>query len=261
MNNLKNTTFLIPFYFDSEDRVKNAFCIIGYLNKYFDTNIFIYEEYDILPRLYTEIESLQIDGLTYQSFKKTSKLIHRTALLNKMLFDSSTEFVVNYDTDVVFNPQQLIDSIDYIKSNPKSFVFPYGGTFSRRKKEIREKFQKSNFDLEIVYNSRESQYTPPSIGGALVASRKNYIDCGGENENFIGWGLEDNERVLRFEKLGFPIHKIDGPLYHFDHCVGPNSSSILSPFQFQLNEEEYNKISRLTKKELEEYVKTWRYKL
>jgi predicted glycosyltransferase involved in capsule biosynthesis len=44
-----------------------------------------------------------------------------------------------------------------------------------------------------------------------------------ENENFYGWGVEDDERVKRMEVLGFSINRVQGPMFHLWHPRGKNS--------------------------------------
>jgi predicted glycosyltransferase involved in capsule biosynthesis len=54
-----------------------------------------------------------------------------------------------------------------------------------------------------------------SKGGAFLADRNKYLEAGGENENFLGWGPEDFERVKRMEILHQTVHFAKGPLFHY----------------------------------------------
>ena len=47
-----------------------------------------------------------------------------------------------------------------------------------------------------------------------------YVQAGGENEHFYGWGPEDLERVKRMEILGYSVTRIKGDLYHLYHLEG-----------------------------------------
>jgi predicted glycosyltransferase involved in capsule biosynthesis len=62
-----------------------------------------------------------------------------------------------------------------------------------------------------------------STGGAFLANRVKYLNAGGENENFHGWGPEDVERVKRLEVLNLPVHFADGPFFHLWHPRGKTS--------------------------------------
>ena len=56
-----------------------------------------------------------------------------------------------------------------------------------------------------------------SCGGAFFVNRSVYVQAGGENEHFYGWGPEDLERVKRMEILGYSVTRIKGDLYHLYH--------------------------------------------
>ena len=56
-----------------------------------------------------------------------------------------------------------------------------------------------------------------SVGGAFFSRTKAYRECGGENQAFVGWGWEDRERVVRFEKLGRRILRVPGDCFHLQH--------------------------------------------
>ena len=62
-----------------------------------------------------------------------------------------------------------------------------------------------------------------SVGGAFIVNKEKYLNAGGENENFYGWGLEDCERVKRMEILNLQVHRSIGSLFHLWHPTGKNS--------------------------------------
>jgi hypothetical protein len=51
MLDLTNTTFLIPLYIDSEDRLRNSKAVLGYLNHNFKTQVIIHEFFETQPKL------------------------------------------------------------------------------------------------------------------------------------------------------------------------------------------------------------------
>jgi len=73
-----------------------------------------------------------------------------------------------------------------------------------------------------------------------------------ENENFKSWGFEDNERVVRFDKLGLKYCRLEGCLYHLKHPKF-NDSSKSNPY-YQHNKEELEKISNMSKEEIILYM-------
>lgn len=50
-----------------------------------------------------------------------------------------------------------------------------------------------------------------------------YIEAGGDNEKFTGWGPEDLERFKRWEVRGYRVHRTEGAIFHLHHHRGANS--------------------------------------
>ena len=50
--------------------------------------------------------------------------------------------------------------------------------------------------------------------GVFYVRSAEYKKCGLENEQIEGWGHDDAERIKRLTKLGYPVSRIHGPLYH-----------------------------------------------
>ncbi|MDP6360613.1 MAG: galactosyltransferase-related protein, partial [Planctomycetota bacterium] len=94
-----------------------------------------------------------------------------------------------------------------------------------------------------------------SVGGALFMDKSSHIRCGMENEHFVSWGMEDNERAHRWTKLGYRLLRTPGVLYHLEHPRSPDSSE-RNP-GFQANEEECEKVKNMTPDQLVAYVDTW----
>jgi predicted glycosyltransferase involved in capsule biosynthesis len=74
-----------------------------------------------------------------------------------------------------------------------------------------------------------------------------------QNEKFIGWGAEDDEFIFRAKFLGLQFGNIPGVLYHLIHPI-PNNSRFKNPF-YRANMDEYNKVMKMTKEQLKEYIR------
>jgi hypothetical protein len=94
-----------------------------------------------------------------------------------------------------------------------------------------------------------------SYGGAIVYSKKKFIEAGMENEKFISHAPEDRERFYRFNELGYRVNRVDGCLYHMDHFMGENSRH-QHKYEKQ-NKEEYEYILSLKGDKLKQYVSGW----
>lgn len=247
MIDLKDVTFIIPLLIDSEDRINNYNIVIDFLLKNFDTNIIVCESdkeshEDLLKR----------DGVNYM-FIKNDGLFHRTRLLNIMTKAAKTDIVVNYDIDVVFKPEQYVEARNAIKSGYFDICYPYGGNFMNVRKYY-FKFVKEN-NLDGIDLDQCEIANPNSLGGAIFFNKEKYLQAGLENENFVSWGFEDNERINRLIKLGCKISRTKGVLYHLEHERTLNSV----PEQPKYNDNmiEYGKVTNMSKDELIKYIKTW----
>lgn len=88
--------------------------------------------------------------------------------------------------------------------------------FNRRVTDIvnKEKF-KTGYDFNFV-NSPE-QNRPWADGGIVFWNKESFINIGMQNENFTGWGGEDNEILMRAGLCRLKQIRIDDTLYHLYH--------------------------------------------
>jgi predicted glycosyltransferase involved in capsule biosynthesis len=150
---------------------------------------------------------------------------HRTRQLNEMLNIVKTPVVVNYDIDVILPVDSYIESQNLIVNGNSDFVYPYGdGKYQR---EISLEFNRNefnlNFNIESINNNLLKELTS-KYGHCVFANTKKYRKCGGENENFIGYGPEDQERENRFITLKYNVSRVDNLVYHFEHSRTPFSN-------------------------------------
>lgn len=214
MIDLNNTTFLIPVYIDSNDRLENSIAVLGYLNHHFQTNVIIHEFVDDVSKLdLSKYKNLRIQHITE---KNELKVYHRTRQLNLMLSMVKTSVVCNYDIDVIL-PVHTYLICEYLLHN-KIFdlVYPYG--FGNYQIQVDQRFSKIdfNFDLnniDVGYQKLERA----EYGHCMFFNTESYKRIGGENEEFISYGPEDSERYQRAFKFGLNIHRIKDRVYHFEH--------------------------------------------
>lgn len=249
MIDLSDVTFTIPVKIDHEDREKNLKVVVDYLVKHFNTSIMICEQdTEKVPEI--------LDGYKFDYIKvnREDGLIHRTRQLNVMAKQATTPYIANYDADVIFSVPQYVKTMELLRKDKADGVFPYAGRFEDVEKSVHVLFRNS-LDIEVIKEHHLHLNHPNSLGGAIFWNRKKFLEGGGENENFISWGWEDNERFNRFTKLGYRIKRVDGILYHLNHHRGHNSSP-KNP-EHTKNQHRYNKIMSLNKEQLLKEIKTW----
>lgn len=283
---MKNTTFIVPLRIDTGDRLRNVILTTSYLLNNFDTNIIIkevdsehrFEEYalPVIKRL-CDVSNLRH---IFEEDTRDDDSFHRTKVLNDMVFEATTDIVVNYDTDIVLPLDTYTKAVEMLNSE-YDVVYPYKfGEMGEKKvnldftietqedidnfekKEFVKKWKENNFASE---NFEENYFYAPNSNGIGWAeygmvqffNRKVYINGYLENENFIAYAPEDVERYHRWKTLGYNIGRIDNFAYHLEHARTPNSW-YTNP-HMQRNNQLWEYLKNLSKEELIEYYENQDY--
>jgi hypothetical protein len=261
---LNDVTFTIPVAYDHEDRKENLELCLRVLHRYFDTRTIVMEQAAIdkpvkFNYLQKGLPGVPINKNTYNIYAHDA--FHRTRMLNYMMNQAATPYVFNWDADVFIPPLQILQAVELLRHSC-NFVFPYKGAFARMPRAqwfttIRD-YEDIGMVKTTVFNGMNTG-DAVSVGGAFGFQKSTYAELGGENENFISYGPEDVERVLRIEKLGYIIERTSGPnMYHMNHWVGPNSDTS-NPY-FEANNDELAKIKKMDWTQLKEYINSWPWK-
>lgn len=256
MLDLSDCTFNIPVRIESQDRQNNLTLILDYIGKHLNTKVLIAEQ---------EVES-KVKSFwkpEWSSFceliviNDSSPLFHKTKCLNILAKASKTPYLISYDSDILFEPQQYIQARDMIKRNITDFCYPFADALANIPKDCYSTLI-STLSLDSIKTRiiRDRNPEPPP-GGCFFIHKEKFIKAGMENEYMISYGPEDRERTTRLHKLGYRVVRIPGNIYHMDHSRTDNSTHLHS--YFSKNEEEFHKIVRITKEELQQYIQTWEW--
>lgn len=249
---LKDLTLIIPIYIDSEDRLSNTKSVLGYLNKWFKTNVIIHEliDTDTSLNFLGDYTNLSIKHITEY---RNGDNYHRTRQLNEMLNLVNTSVVLNYDIDVILPVNSYIESYNKISSGELDVVYPYG--YGKYQKRVYQNFDRTNFNNEYDTLLIDNNFDiwDAAVGHCFFIRTDSYKSCGGENENFIAYGPEDVERYERFNKFGLRIGRIEDYVYHFEH-YRREFSSYMNP-DFLKNENLLKSIRSMDIELLRKYYK------
>lgn len=211
-------TIVFPVRIDSEERLVNLHTALRHLTG-LGCRIIVLEA-DGTPALKAEAWP---ENVEYTFVKDTSAVFHRTRYINELLHMADTDIVAVWDTDVLVDYTQIYEAVYNILEGC-TIAYPYNGLFIMLNEQMSVNMR-TNPDLEYLRHLRLSPFLRrKQCGGAYLVHRLRYLQCGGENERFTGWGPEDAERFRRVRILG---HKVawtkDGQLYHLHHPRGANS--------------------------------------
>ncbi|ALG73427.1 hypothetical protein VY88_21405 [Azospirillum thiophilum] len=240
-HDLRDTTVMIPFRADSEDRKRNLRWIVAFLLKHADTTILIGEDKDgpsdvpdaLGPGLASRCRHLHLRG-------NDTPFTHKAHLINRMAEAAETPIVALHDTDIVVDPVQYVLARDAARRGD-GMVFPYNGLFFwiMGREVLRFGHTLSAAPLAGVA-LRFPLMHRNSPGGGAFFDRDLLLASGGYNEAFLSWGYEDDEIAERFRGLGLRVDRVPGPLYHLEHAR-PENSSDQNPF-FEANRLELERI-------------------
>lgn len=253
MIDLRDVTFTIPLRYDTDDRIKIFNATMTFLNTQFATTVIVCEE-DTEPR-FRGLAS-RYPNCRYFFEQTDSPLFHRTKLLNQMTLWATTPYIVNYDVDCVMPVNQYQDAVNQLRVGQADVLTGFTSHTWNVPRQLHDRIMHTgdiswlNTYMCICANTADI-----AMGGIVWWNRQKFIDAGMENENFVSWGPEDQERVYRAQKLGFKYGRVDGTLFHLEHRRLQNSW--MNHRLFQQNESEFEKIKAMSEEQLRAYVDSW----
>ena len=262
---LSDTTFIVPLRIESDDRLRNVIVSSIYLLDNTDCQIIVKESdktsvfaESALPQI-RECVGDKADRLTHIFEENQEEYFHRTRLLNDMVMMTTTDVVVNYDCDIILPLESYVTSEEKIVSGECDVVYPYGdGNWQYQifaTDELVSEFINDDYDLSILRT--KSRVYDAKYGFCQAFATKKYIEGGLENENFIAYGYEDDERYFRFNKLGYNVCRLDAHVYHMEHAR-TNNSWFTNPF-IHNNKNLYDTLKEFDKAQLQEYYENQDY--
>ena len=265
MMKVSNTTFIVPLRIETDDRLRNVIVSSIYLLDNTDCQLIIKESdktsvfaEKALPQI-RECVGDKADRLTHVFEENQEEFFHRTRLLNDMVMMTTTDVVVNYDCDILLPLESYQKCEEMILDGTYDMVYPYGdGNWQYQiftDDDLVSRFINNDYDLSILLE--QSKVYDAKYGFCQFYSTEKYIQGGLENENFIAYGYEDNERYHRFKLLGYNVGRYDGNVYHMEHERTPNSW-FTNPY-IENNKNLYEQILKFDTQQLQEYYKNQDY--
>ena len=110
------------------------------------------------------------------------------------------------------------------------------------------RFINSNFNFG-AFQGKANLYDA-KFGFCQFFDTKEYRRLGAENEGFVAYGYEDDERYHRFNTCS-KVLRLNDHVFHMEHGRTPNSW--FNNPHIESNRELWQKLSKMTSKQLEEY--------
>ena len=259
--NLPDLCFVIITKIDNEFRLNNLKAVIKHLNNHFSNEIII-AEYDTDSKINFNgnYKRFLIEPMCNGFWRNYSANI----LYQKL---GNIKYLFNIESDVIFDPQGIIDCYNQMKFNNYKFCMPFNGLQFWLNKKTTNNFIENNklplvwkniynltSDFEVLYFDHEIKNSYLHPGFCYMVDYKTFKKVGLENENFKKHGYDDTERIARYLKHGYEIYYADYFCYHLWH---PRNKK--DPYYSidTNNKEEYLRIIKMSLQELKDEIKSW----
>ena len=272
-DSLKQLTCIIAFREDSRQRRQNLSAVARYLTA-LGCAVVVSE----FGARQCAPEALAASGLQcgYQFYPDVEPLFHHTRARNRAAYSARTALIALWDADVIIPYAQLAWSVAHLLERDCDYAFPYDGRFvdftghastgyvSSAMRQIAfathppQVTEDVDGTITVVADGRKitgRTVTKTSVGGAVLFRRDVFMEGGMENEAFVSYSPEDQERDDRFRKLGFVSCRAEGLLYHLAHPRGVSSDDG-HPFT-ESNWAEFRRIKGLSRSRLAAEVAGW----
>lgn len=167
-----------------------------------------------------------------------------SAIRNKAIIQAKGDYIIQIDGDVILHPQFIADHKKFAQKNcfitgsrvllteekTKEVFSKKTIRFSALSKGIKNRFNAVRFPLFNVFskpkNSPIEKMTTRIRGCNMSFWREDLIAINGYDEDFIGWGREDSDIVIRLIKKGCYRKKIKlaAIQYHIYHKEFPKDN-------------------------------------
>ena len=219
---LSDCSIVLPVQIDSVERFENVHFLFQFFEKYFRNHQLIGVEQGTEPKIQPH-PGAEVEFVNSGEEFSLSQICNRGASRVK------NSFFCKYDADALIHPKAIFDAFERLKREAgTSFILPYNGISLDIQNPLRSEIMQS-FDLgSLPFLGKEDLdgfeqanmriKNDNSTGLIHVFRTAVFRELGGYNEEFVGWGYEDEEVVARFDKLGHPRKILENyNAFHLDH--------------------------------------------
>ena len=219
---LDKFTFLVPIFNLEGDRLENFKFVLSKLVET-EANVLVVEQVPDKRKKTIPKEVCKKLNIDYLPVKVDDTHIHKSKLINIGTDHIKTEFVWVNDSDCYIKFREAIELIDF----RYNFIQPYKvGKYLEKEDSNRIR---NNEKVNVNFRYREYKENPMIVPGVLqhagmygalsfIYSKVHFLKIGGMDEDYTGWGWEDNDLCMRmflYDSLKFNVLNIYSiHLYH-----------------------------------------------
>lgn len=215
-------TIMILIRTDSIARLENVVTVIRHLQRHLDTHIYLREADCYCNGI---LETLSDKNIRYEFVEDDDPVLYKTWHFNRMMEHVSTPFVAIWDADTIAKSTAIEQCLYELRKEAADIALPYNGVCLDTSNILRTLYLKKQDENVLIQNIGKMERLSERVmtGGAVMMNLQKFIDIGGENEAYYGWGDDDYDRYIRFMNHGLKIYRSKNVLFHLSHPRGINS--------------------------------------
>jgi predicted glycosyltransferase involved in capsule biosynthesis len=220
------------------DRLQNLKRVLEWINGFNGVEVLLIEQ-----DTHSKIKNLNLKAK--HIFTKSSMPYNRSWAFNVALKYCNSPIIVFGDSDLIMNPNEFIEGLKALQEN--DMVSPYHSVVDLDPKESGIDF---NQILQINRAGRgENDNQKINISGGIAMFRRDAIQkIGGWNQNFLGWGGEDDYQTLKIKNF-LSWTELKYRCYHLYHAKEQPDMK-----WYQRNLQILNNAAKLSKEDLAKHI-------
>lgn len=234
-------SIVIPFKYDSINRIENLLELTSYAHKHWEFDQLIVVEMDSKPK----INDLLPEWVDYIFAKESQKNWSRSKRINLCIPLIRSKVLAIMDTDLIVDKNCFNLSVEKIIKNEVDAVTPFEKVYHYPRSLILKNMKAGEIKIaDFCENNKNFSRVFVANGGCFITKTAIFKHIRGMNELFLGWGLEDDELINRYIKLGYRYGRINKvPAIHINHERTTNCEIDLDNFNNSLIEKNRGLIS------------------
>jgi predicted glycosyltransferase involved in capsule biosynthesis len=233
MNQTHSFTYIIG-YKHKPDRLNNLRKVLDWINGFQGVDVILIEQ-----DKHSKISNLNLK--CRHIFIKSTKSYNKSWAFNIATKMAKSNIIVFADSDLIMNPNEFIEGLKMLEQY--DMINPYKSVLDLDPQETGFNLEQLNLIQRPGRGETDHQKVP--ICGGICMFRKDAINkIGGWNENFIGWGAEDDFVSLKVKNY-LTWTEMPYKCYHLYHNrENPNMN------EYQRNLNLLNQYNNLSKEDL-----------
>jgi len=220
-NSYADVCVIVPFYASDKHRTDNLLCVLKHYASLTDVEILLVEQgtqpiaLPALPRCVKRMFLINPEASQPGGFNKSWGS-------NVAVRQTSRAILILMDADMLVDLNALIQAIKLTRTRTVA-TNPFERWHDLElpaTQAIRQQDNTSSIDFKAVQGSakRREREELNFCGGAFLVRRETYLQLGGYDERYVGWGGEDNCMDVKLKRSGHPLGQVkDSTAIHLWH--------------------------------------------